>query len=944
MNHKNITSLCTLLFLISCGQAQKPKKNLVVQGSGEASMLVSGISDSQSIHDQARALNLKVVGDAVLKISGDVENMNALQIDESDKVQMIQDAPLTVSAPAEFEPDHQSFYQAKKDFGFVEFWKKRPEADGRGVVVGVMDDGISPHQAGFKLTTDGKRKFLKKGSHSTFSTFPLIVSESGDFTTTVDEVTKTFNGAIDFNSDGKSESWGATVSADGKKICLDLNTDKVFSADECKGSFSQTGDYFVLPAAKKLVLMTEVDLAAKTLQILPSERGGDAHGEGVASVLAGHLIGNIPGFDGVAPGAQIVDYDLSEYTNKVVEQEYTIGTFINGLDWLGKNGAEVTNVSYSFYFTNAKAQAFMAQAFDAIVKKHNMVISFSAGNNGPGLGSLNRRAMYPSSVLVAGAYVSPELDEHVHGVTGLPEEGRVVFYSSRGPGPMGVGPTLIAPLSSLTHSSPEVGFTAFNGTSSASPALAGAAAVFVSALKQEGLKIDAPTVVHALRLSGRQLKNEPFIAQGYGLPQIETAISFYKKLIRGEQYLFVDSIVNKGSIDGVEARGVVIKTSVARDIETRKIQLGGVLSALAPADTVTNLVIPVNIEYSAGITGPSELWVASSSKMFVDIDVAAILKNNPIEAFGEIRIKSKTDGTLMSIIPVTIINDLDVRKTTRINLKVSSQEGKRIHFNAAPGVKGFRLRITQVSGEDKFLELSVFDPSWSRAKYTSVKRELWVHTPTPGHYQVGLDMNGGSSESAELQFEIETIDLKVTTTFASAEAPKIKIANYGMTPVYGVVILQSEPKTLGSSFFNYKKDSKLGEVTLSLKKGSYKADLSATTESDISYMSGNCSTRKLNADGTEDVALGSTFKNTKDEEVKVTFKCTPFDWGAEGDETVAWVLRVLDASKSVEVRADLAGRKFSEITLPKTEPGTYTVWVRDSISQDAINLGSVEVN
>ena len=63
----------------------------------------------------------------------------------------------------------------------------------------------------------------------------------------------------------------------------------------------------------------------------------------------------------------------------------------------------------------------MAKAIDELVKIHNTVIVFSAGNNGPGLGSLNRSSIYPSSVLRVGAYASKG-STLVHGVSGLPDE------------------------------------------------------------------------------------------------------------------------------------------------------------------------------------------------------------------------------------------------------------------------------------------------------------------------------------------------------------------------------------------------------------------------------------------------------------------------------------------------------------------------------------------
>ena len=132
-------------------------------------------------------------------------------------------------------------------------------------------------------------------------------------------------------------------------------------------------------------------------------------------------------FDGIAPGAQIIDYDLSETSQLPSESIYTIGKFLKAVDTLASNGAEVINISYSLYFSSHKSQKVMAQAIQELVKIHNCVIVFSAGNNGPGLGSLNRTSIYPSSVLRVGAYASKELDQLVHGVSGLPEEGRVIY-------------------------------------------------------------------------------------------------------------------------------------------------------------------------------------------------------------------------------------------------------------------------------------------------------------------------------------------------------------------------------------------------------------------------------------------------------------------------------------------------------------------------------------
>ena len=124
---------------------------------------------------------------------------------------------------------------------------------------------------------------------------------------------------------------------------------------------------------------------------------------------------------------------------------------------------------YLTAFTSVTKKLFMAKAIDALVSKYNFVISFSAGNNGAALGTMNRALIAPESTMAIGAFASKELSENVHGIPGLPDEGQVVRYSSRGPAiDGGSGPDLIAPLSSAVHQNKGIGVRAFSGTSSAS--------------------------------------------------------------------------------------------------------------------------------------------------------------------------------------------------------------------------------------------------------------------------------------------------------------------------------------------------------------------------------------------------------------------------------------------------------------------------------------------
>ena len=93
----------------------------------------------------------------------------------------------------------EAYFLAKKDFNLPSFWKKNPEMDGRGVIVGVIDDGISPHAQGFQKTTTGQRKVIGHYSNSTGLSFNLKLMDPNAETELIEEknVLRYWKGIID---------------------------------------------------------------------------------------------------------------------------------------------------------------------------------------------------------------------------------------------------------------------------------------------------------------------------------------------------------------------------------------------------------------------------------------------------------------------------------------------------------------------------------------------------------------------------------------------------------------------------------------------------------------------------------------------------------------------------------------------------------------------------
>ena len=124
-------------------------------------------------------------------------------------------------------------------------------------------------------------------------------------------------------------------------------------------------------------------------------------------------------------------------------------------------------------------------------------------------------------------------------------------------------PNVLGPLlASLAHSDPTNGYLAFSGTSSAAPAIAGLAAILISALKDQNIPIDAKTIVKSIQLSAKKIGNHPYISQGYGLPNAARALEIYQQLIEGKA-LFLNKFVvaEEYSRGGLEANGILLKRS-----------------------------------------------------------------------------------------------------------------------------------------------------------------------------------------------------------------------------------------------------------------------------------------------------------------------------------------------------------------------------------------------
>lgn len=950
----------SLLLIQACSQKNKIEtiaekgKAIVPKLSSNKVLLLFGVEKTPELEATAQKHNVKISGDSILTLTGETKNLSGMEISSSPNSLVIVDSPVTMIPNLEIVKND---YMAKKEFGLDRVWQKNPEYDGRGVIVGVIDDGISPHIPGFLKTTTGERKLLMKENNSSLLVFKLEEpKEKFTFETahnnpykvaTIDE--KAINGStlkLDLNADGTEQTYYIAVQKTkaGFLTCVDTNANTTFENKECSGNFSLTGEFSFWDKKKMYSFTSEVAEDFASVKISEPEISNDdhydSHGEGVASVIAGYQMGGK--VNGVAPGAKILDYELSAPTHIFEENTYTIGTFIKALDWVGKNGANVANISYSLFFHSAESQLMMKRALDYIVEKHNLVVSFSAGNNGPGITSMNRRQIYPYDSLVVAAHAPKDLEEMVWGVSGLPEEGRVIYYSSRGPdAAYGEGANVLGVLSNLIQDNN--GFRAFSGTSSAAPSVGGAAAVLISALKQKGLPIVASSVVHALRLSGKQLKEAALIEQGYGHPQVDRALEIYPRLLKGELFERVNSFLSTDNgKDELSARGIFLKMSQVKSIYDTEVTLHGINSA-APVEVTAQLLKKIKIEYSSpAITGSKEMWVSRTPSTFaVQIDLT---KLNPEkhEFFHEITLTDADSGELIHRIPVTIVNDRPLNQIFSFQEKVLPQEGKRYHFNLEPEIKALNISLFMLSGKLNFVGGTLYNSSG--VKSGSIKRSSAQIIPvkSSGYHQLAVFKNEGIPAGTDYNLVVSPMKLKLTDNMMGGDDRVIKV-KYEGEKLDATLELWPPATVYLDKNLSYKGKTVVEKIMLT-EKGNYEFAVNYSEASDITFPYIDC---VLTLNNKETPAFIE--KKTDDAE-ELVINCIPFEASEvfKNFKDQLWVnLKVTkskgsSATKSITLTPGVNKIEFDEAAL-KFVSGENEAFIRFQ-NATKVPLGPVNMN
>jgi tripeptidyl-peptidase II len=435
--------------------------------------------------------------------------------------------------------------------GVDQFLRAHPSYDGRNVLIGILDTGIDAGIPGLEKTSTGDPKILDLRDFSDEGAVPLQrVTPAGDvveiagrrltgfgrvtalntsgpyYGGTIQEIPLGPPPASDLNGNGKSSDTLVvlvTRATDGWVLLADTDGDGSLAGErpvhdylvarETFGWAARRGSPRITLAANFSVGPASSDPALDLVFDISS------HGSHVAGIAAGHDLYRVPGFDGVAPGAQLLGLKIA---NSAQGSITTTGSMIRAIDYAirfanARRLPLVLNMSFGVGNEIEGTARIDAMVDSVLAANPSLLFTISAGNDGPGLSTVG----FPGSARRA-ISVGATLPVSFLAGRGGAQEDQLAYFSSRG-GEL-AKPDLVTPgVAYSTVPRWSTGQEIEQGTSMAAPHAAGLAALLVSSLAQEKHPIDARAIKQALMVTARPLQGATFLDEGTGLPEIAAA-------------------------------------------------------------------------------------------------------------------------------------------------------------------------------------------------------------------------------------------------------------------------------------------------------------------------------------------------------------------------------------------------------------------------------------
>lgn len=599
---------------------------------------------------------------------------------------------------------HARGWMPREATGTPGFLAAHPEWDGRGVLLGILDSGLDVGVPGFDTTASGRAKVLDLRDFSGEGSIPLteallhgdtlvvagrrligvsrvraVVGSGSLYAGVFRERPLGEAPASDVNDNATDSDTLALLvgkASDGWVLFADTDGDGSLADERPVHDYLTGRETFGWhrggepPPLTLAVNFTEGNDAPR-LDLFFDTSG---HGTHVAGIAAGRGIGGVSGFDGAAPGAQLLGLKISRNDFGGIT---TTGSVLAAMDYAIRFAAArrmplVLNMSFGV--GNAReGAARLDHLVDSVLAAHpELVFVTSAGNDGPGMSTMG----FPGSArraITVGATEPGALSDAMF-LTGRAGPDLMVFFSSRG-GELAKPDVVVPGIAYSTVPRWDTGEEIKAGTSMASPHVAGMAAVLASGALAERRAITADDMRRALTGSGRPVRGATLLDAGAGVPELSRAWSILRGPAPSAEF----------DVESLDRPGTTAAFRIAP----------------GPADSMVRFRItryrgtgPVDAVLASDVD-----WLVAPKQMHLDgpsTDLVLIQRppRTPGEHVGGVRATvDGVAGPLFTLVSGVVVPDADRPAPIRVTQRLAAGETRRVVFAVDSG-RPFQVRIT----------------------------------------------------------------------------------------------------------------------------------------------------------------------------------------------------------------------------------------------------------